>query len=167
MAKYFYLFHRYIKTNIQLNKKSYYCFGIQLNRWCELIFKSSLWGVIDFRDGVLLVCSFTRKLSNTLFPGWKLLLRLQHTIILSPALFTNSILMQKRNKIQIFINSYDSFKSKNTASDITHYLSWKKHTVLPKETLYGIAKQYRVTVKDLNKINPTLQKSGLKKGRQN
>jgi cell wall-associated NlpC family hydrolase len=55
-------------------------------------------------------------------------------------------------------------KSKNTASDITSTYPEKKHTVLPKETLYGIAKQYRVTVEDLNKINPTLQKSGLKKG---
>jgi cell wall-associated NlpC family hydrolase len=55
-------------------------------------------------------------------------------------------------------------KSKNTVSEITSTYPEKKHTVLPKETLYGIAKQYGVTVEDLNKINPTLQKSGLKKG---
>jgi LysM repeat protein len=40
----------------------------------------------------------------------------------------------------------------------------KNHSVLSKETLYGIARQYGVTVEDLNKLNPTLQKSGLKKG---
>jgi LysM repeat protein len=43
------------------------------------------------------------------------------------------------------------------------YLSRKNHSVLSKETLYGIAR-YGVTVEDLNKLNPTLQKSGLKKG---
>lgn len=55
-------------------------------------------------------------------------------------------------------------KTKNTVSEIAKTYPEKKHTVLPKETLYGIAKQYGVTVEDLNKINPTLQKSGLKKG---
>ncbi|MEZ7506225.1 LysM peptidoglycan-binding domain-containing protein [Flavobacterium sp. Arc2] len=55
-------------------------------------------------------------------------------------------------------------KSKNTTSDIAIAYPEKKHTVLPKETLYGIAKQYGVTVEDLYKINPTLQNSGLKKG---
>lgn len=40
----------------------------------------------------------------------------------------------------------------------------KEHQVLPKETIYGIAKQYGLTVNDLYKINPTLEKSGLKKG---
>jgi LysM repeat protein len=39
----------------------------------------------------------------------------------------------------------------------------KNHSVLSKETLYGIARQYGVTVEDLNKLNPTLQKSGLKR----
>jgi len=55
-------------------------------------------------------------------------------------------------------------KNKNTASDVVTAYPEKKHTVLPKETLYGIAKQYGVAVEDLYKINPTLQNSGLKKG---
>lgn len=38
------------------------------------------------------------------------------------------------------------------------------HEVLPKETLYGIAKQHRVTIVDLYKINPNLEKEGLKIG---
>lgn len=54
-------------------------------------------------------------------------------------------------------------KSKNITSEIVATSSEKKHTVLPKETLYGIAKQYGVTVEEIQRINPTLQ-SGLKKG---
>jgi cell wall-associated NlpC family hydrolase len=40
----------------------------------------------------------------------------------------------------------------------------KTHEVLAKETLYGIAKQYNITIKDLYKINPNIEKEGLKKG---
>jgi LysM repeat protein len=53
-------------------------------------------------------------------------------------------------------------KTKNTVSSKIN--PEKNHSVLSKETLYGIARQYGVTVEDLNKLNPTLQKSGLKKG---
>ncbi len=38
------------------------------------------------------------------------------------------------------------------------------YEVLPKETLYGIAKQYNVSVDDLYRINPNLEKEGLKQG---
>ena len=38
----------------------------------------------------------------------------------------------------------------------------KTYEVLPKETLYGIAKQHNVTIEDLYKINPILEKEGLK-----
>lgn len=38
------------------------------------------------------------------------------------------------------------------------------HEVLPKETLYGIAKQYNTTINDLYKINPDLENQGLKIG---
>lgn len=55
-------------------------------------------------------------------------------------------------------------KSKNATSEISNTYPEKKHTVLPKETLYGIAKKYGVTVEDLYKINSTLQQSGLKRG---
>lgn len=40
----------------------------------------------------------------------------------------------------------------------------KIHEVLPKETLYGIAKQHHITIEDLYKINPNLEKEGLKIG---
>jgi LysM repeat protein len=55
-------------------------------------------------------------------------------------------------------------KSKETNTDLVTSYPSKKHAVLPKETLYGIAKQYGVTVEDLKKTNPTLGKSGLRKG---
>jgi cell wall-associated NlpC family hydrolase len=42
--------------------------------------------------------------------------------------------------------------------------SQKIHAVLPKETIYGIAKQYGLTVADLYKENPTLEQTGLRKG---
>ncbi|MFM2369470.1 MAG: hypothetical protein RL619_1776, partial [Bacteroidota bacterium] len=38
--------------------------------------------------------------------------------------------------------------------------------VLAKETLYGIARQYGITVKELNEANPTLETSGLKIGQK-
>tara|TARA_R110000868_G_scaffold255428_4_gene512051 strand:- start:512 stop:1951 length:1440 start_codon:yes stop_codon:yes gene_type:complete len=43
-------------------------------------------------------------------------------------------------------------------------INQKTHIVLPKETIYGIAKQYGLTVADLYKENATLEKSGLRKG---
>lgn len=51
-----------------------------------------------------------------------------------------------------------------STSKITSKFSEKSHEVLSKETLYGIAKQYTVTIEDLYKINPNLEKEGLKKG---
>jgi cell wall-associated NlpC family hydrolase/uncharacterized protein (UPF0333 family) len=54
--------------------------------------------------------------------------------------------------------------NKNTVPTSELINSKKTHSVLPKETLYGIARQYGVTVDDLYKINPSLRKSGLKKG---
>jgi cell wall-associated NlpC family hydrolase len=47
---------------------------------------------------------------------------------------------------------------------ITSNLPEKTHEVLPKETLYGIAKQHYITIDDLYKINPNLEKQGLKIG---
>lgn len=57
-------------------------------------------------------------------------------------------------------------KAKRTNADLATSYPSKKHAVLPNETLYGIAKQYGVTVEDLKKINPTLGKSGLRKGQK-
>ena len=46
----------------------------------------------------------------------------------------------------------------------TSNLPEKTHEVLPKETVYGIAKQHKITIEDLYKINPNLEKEGLKIG---
>lgn len=42
--------------------------------------------------------------------------------------------------------------------------SEKEHEVLPKETVYGITKQYKVSLEELYKSNPSLEKEGLKIG---
>jgi LysM repeat protein len=57
-------------------------------------------------------------------------------------------------------------KKNNTVSTpaIASNLPEKTHEVLPKETLYGIAKQHHITIEDLYKINPNLEKEGLKIG---
>ncbi|MDI1303745.1 MAG: LysM peptidoglycan-binding domain-containing protein [bacterium] len=57
-------------------------------------------------------------------------------------------------------------KNTNTKSKIAINYQEKEHEVLAKETLYGIAKQYGVTVKELNEVNPTLETSGLKIGQK-
>jgi len=47
---------------------------------------------------------------------------------------------------------------------IASNLPEKTHEVLPKETVYGIAKQHNISIEDLYKINPNLEKEGLKIG---
>ena len=51
-----------------------------------------------------------------------------------------------------------------STSKITVNFPESTHEVLPKETIYGIAKQHNITIADLYKINPNLEKEGLKKG---
>lgn len=53
-------------------------------------------------------------------------------------------------------------KNTNTKSKIATNYFGKEHEVLAKETLYGIARQYGITVKELNEANPTLETSGLR-----
>ncbi len=59
-----------------------------------------------------------------------------------------------------------SEKTKITSTEKPTNFPEKTHAVLPKETIYGIAKQYGVTVKELYQSNPTLEKSGLRKGQK-
>lgn len=59
----------------------------------------------------------------------------------------NTILIIPKNEIYLDKNS----------EDITH-------EVLPKQTLYGIAKLYSVDVEDLKKVNPSIGNDGLKVG---
>ncbi len=57
-------------------------------------------------------------------------------------------------------------KNSTTKSKIATNYSEKEHEVLAKETLYGIARQYGITVKELNEANPTLETSGLRIGQK-
>ncbi|MDI9311754.1 MAG: LysM peptidoglycan-binding domain-containing protein, partial [Limnohabitans sp.] len=45
-------------------------------------------------------------------------------------------------------------------------VAYSKHTVGPKETLFSIARQYNVSVKDLDELNAANIKEGLKIGQQ-
>lgn len=58
--------------------------------------------------------------------------------------------------------------TKNTVSKskIAINNSVKEHEVQAKETLYGIAKQYGISFKELNQVNPTLASSELKIGQK-
>ncbi len=57
-------------------------------------------------------------------------------------------------------------KKSNTKSKIATNYSSKEHEVLAKETPYGIAKQYGISLKELNEVNPTLEATGLKIGQK-
>jgi cell wall-associated NlpC family hydrolase len=68
-------------------------------------------------------------------------------------------------KSVLLIPITDSKAQQKKTDVVTSYPS-KKHAVLAQETLYGIAKQYGITVEDLQKINPALGKSGLRMGQK-
>ncbi len=53
-----------------------------------------------------------------------------------------------------------------SSSTIASNLAEKTHEVLPKETVYGIAKQCNISVEELYKLNPDLEKEGLKTGQK-
>ena len=55
---------------------------------------------------------------------------------------------------------------KASTNTISQNNSAKEHEVLPKETLYGIAKQYGITVKELNQLNPILASTDLQIGQK-
>ncbi|MFV8370365.1 LysM peptidoglycan-binding domain-containing protein [Flavobacterium sp. LB2R40] len=58
--------------------------------------------------------------------------------------------------------------AKNTVSSnkVANNHSNKEHEVQPKETLYGIAKKYGISAKELSQFNPTLASSELKIGQK-
>jgi cell wall-associated NlpC family hydrolase/predicted DNA-binding protein YlxM (UPF0122 family) len=67
--------------------------------------------------------------------------------------FNTVLLIPNKSKTQKVLISENT----TSYSEITH-------EVLPKETLYGITKQYNVSLEDLYKCNPDLEKEGLRKG---
>ncbi|SEP21343.1 Cell wall-associated hydrolase, NlpC family [Flavobacterium sp. CF108] len=70
----------------------------------------------------------------------------------------------KLNSILLIPNK-NAKPSQNTPQTIANNTSGS-HEVLQKETLWGIAKKYNVSVDDLKKANPTLETEGLKIGQQ-
>ena len=56
--------------------------------------------------------------------------------------------------------------AKPTTTQIAINNSAREHEVQAKETLYGIARQYGITVKELNQLNPILASSDLKIGQK-
>ena len=61
--------------------------------------------------------------------------------------------------IQIPIRKLSTKSSKSVNQSITNsQFKTLKHLVLPKETKYGIAKQYGIEVKDIEKANPSVKK---------
>lgn len=68
-------------------------------------------------------------------------------------------------KTVLLIPTKDTQKNNQVTEKATNRLE-KIHVVQAKETLFGIAKQYGITVNDLNKANPKLDTSGLKKGQK-
>lgn len=68
-----------------------------------------------------------------------------------------------KSKMVLLIPTKSKKSNKISTPDLSKQPE-KTHEVLPKETLYGIAKQLNVAIEDLYKINPDLEKEGLKIG---
>jgi cell wall-associated NlpC family hydrolase len=67
------------------------------------------------------------------------------------------------NQVLLIPNS----ETKNTSNSVvadSEKTTEINHQVVPKETLYGITKQFKTTIELLNKANPQLEKEGLKIG---
>lgn len=57
-------------------------------------------------------------------------------------------------------------KKEKKSHDVVAYSSVKTHQVLPKETMYGIARQYGISVSDIEKANPILKNTTLQVGQE-
>ena len=68
------------------------------------------------------------------------------------------------NQVLLIPNS-DPQKVSNSESLVSAQTIEVNHVVLPKETLYGITKQFKTTAELLYKANPSLEKEGLKVGK--
>jgi cell wall-associated NlpC family hydrolase len=67
------------------------------------------------------------------------------------------------NQVLLIPNS-ETKNTSNLAAADSEKTTEINHQVLPKETLYGITKQFKTTKELLNKANPQLEKEGLKIG---
>jgi LysM repeat protein len=108
---------------------------------------------------------FARKVHKHTVAKEKQLLKSHNSIILKRVLFTNLIQRQgKLNLNQRFNSKFSQRNSKTTNNPTKNTL--KTHAVLPKETIYGIAKQYDVSVAECTKLIQLL-KIRVKKRREN
>jgi len=69
-----------------------------------------------------------------------------------------------KQKTVLLISTSKVKITKNSTSEVTKAHPTKNHVVLPKETVYGIAKQLNISVAELYSINADLEKEGLKIG---
>ncbi len=67
-------------------------------------------------------------------------------------------------KSVLLIPGKSKTKEVTSTAEIVSNTIGQTHEVLPKETLYGITKQYKISLNDLYKVNPDLEKEGLKIG---
>ena len=67
--------------------------------------------------------------------------------------------LKKGEKIRIPISSKTTSTTVSETTNTNENLDTKKHTVEPKETIYGIARKYNTTIAELKKLNPGLDKN--------
>lgn len=91
----------------------------------------------------------------------------QHYGVKTKAIYELNPKAKKGIKFRTVLLIPSKSKNKGVSASVlvTHY-SKNTHEILPKETVYGIAKQYNISVEDLYKLNPKLKKSELEIGQK-
>jgi peptidoglycan endopeptidase LytE len=72
----------------------------------------------------------------------------------------------KTKEKEIIASNKSNSNNSNNSNTATSNQETTTHEILAKETLYGISKQYQLTVEELKKANPKLESEGLKIGQQ-
>jgi cell wall-associated NlpC family hydrolase len=148
-----------------LNKKSVLLSGIQVDRLKKSFMKCNNWIL-----SLALLVSFTvfsqeKHIKHTVAKGETISKIAQQYNIKANAIYELNPDARNGIKFKSILLIPASLKevTKVTASVPTKS-NVKAHAVLPKETIYGIAKQYGLTITDLYRENPTLEQTGLRKG---
>jgi peptidoglycan endopeptidase LytE len=93
-----------------------------------------------------------------------------NSILLIPSSEKNVANKDKATKTKTKTKEKEVIASNKSNSDNSNTATSNQetttHEILPKETLYGISKQYQLTVEELKKANPKLESEGLKIGQQ-
>jgi len=69
-------------------------------------------------------------------------------------LYSNEL--KKRDVLRIPVGLYALNTTDNSSNEVSDTTKTRIHTVLPKETKYGIARKYGITISELEEMNPTL-----------